>query len=147
MKKGKKGAAKAAPSPSEFRGPSTSDVVGANYCIAKPFGGGMLGATPRYQINQEEHAAIRIMSEACDEIPALRAIAEWAEANGAPEALLEALEAARHGERWAVEGRPMPEGHKPYRPVITCTCDVHPADKRTRSGTLHKPSCPMTDGQ
>jgi hypothetical protein len=96
-------------------GPTTADVVNANYRIAKPYGGGILGSPRRYQLTQDEHEAIGVMSEACDEIPALRALAAWAEDNGAPEELLEALSAARHGARWAVEGRPRPEGCKPYR--------------------------------
>lgn len=66
-------------------------------------------------LTQDEHEAIVVLSEACDEFPALRALAAWAEEHGAPESLLEALAAARHGARWAVEGRPAPEGHKPYR--------------------------------
>lgn len=111
----KKRAAKAAPEvPAEWTVP-TDKIVNANYLIAQPFGGGMLGTPKRYHVDQFEHDAIRILSEACDEVPALRALADWAESNGAPEMMLEALEAARHGARWAVEGRPQPETHKSYR--------------------------------
>lgn len=97
------------------RYPSTDAVTSANYCIARPYGGGIFGTTKRYQLDYNEHASIETLSEACNEIPALRALAEWAEKNGAPEAMLETLEAARNGARWAVEGREMPEGWKPYR--------------------------------
>ncbi len=95
--------------------PSTDAVTSANYCIARPYGGGILGTPPCYQLGWEEHKSIGVLVEACNEIPALRALAEWAEKNGAPEAMLETLEAARNGARWAVEGREMPEGWKPYR--------------------------------
>lgn len=101
----------------ESWGAKVKDVVSANYLVARPFGGGLLGEKPRYQLTQDEHLAIGTLSGACDEFPALHALARWAEANGAPAALLEAWESAKHGARWAVEGREQPEGWKPYRNV------------------------------
>ncbi len=98
-----------------FCGPPVEWGVVAKNPLAKPYGGGILGSPKRYQLTQDEHDAIAVLSEACDEFPALRALAAWAEEHGAPEPLLEALSAARHGARWAIEGRPAPEGHKPYR--------------------------------
>lgn len=92
----------------------TDKIVSANYRIAQPFGGGPC-STRRYHLSPDELDSVEIMVEACNEVPALRALAIWADEHGAPEHLLEALESARRGARWAIEGRPQPEDWRPYR--------------------------------
>lgn len=104
-----------AETPPAVFGAKVEDVVSANYAIKRPYGGGILGTPKRFMLATHEHDAIGTLSEAADEFPALRALADWAAANGAPEGLLEAWESAKHGASWATEGRTMPEGWKPYR--------------------------------
>ncbi len=113
MSRKNKGAAEAAPEPKW--GVEVDRVVSANYELSRPYGGGLFNPK-RYQLSCSEHAAIAELSKAADEFPALAALAAWAEANGAPDALLEAWESAKHGAQWAIEGRPQPDNWKPYRP-------------------------------
>lgn len=117
MKRKRKGEGETPPDPghAESPAPATADIVSANYLISQPYGGGLLSSPKRYQLYQDEHDAIGVLVQAANEIPVLRAIAQWAEANGAPESLLEALASARNWAQWAIEGRQQPEGWKPYR--------------------------------